>query len=110
MLAPRLRQQMLLKDLGIELLPPIKTPEELIKRRDELERRNQKEACGEKLHHSVYVILLDPARPSRVSGSVEASKEVIAFEPKSRPGQAVRLRWDDRVIGPRPFPEPQGRT
>jgi hypothetical protein len=75
---------MLLKDLGIEQLPPIKTRDELIKRRDELERRNQKEACGEKLHHSVYVILLDSAvfqdRSKRV-------KELLRSNPNRDPAK-----------------------
>lgn len=44
-------------------------------------------------------------RPSRASASVDP-----AVEPKSRPGEAMCLRWDDRIGGPRPFPELQERS
>src|SRR6516162_4364385 len=43
-------------------------------------------------------------RPSRASASVDP-----AVEPKSRPSKAMRLRWDDRIGGPRPVPESQER-
>jgi hypothetical protein len=78
-------QQMLLKDLGIELLPPVKTRDELIKTRDELERRNQKAASGEKLHHSVYVILLDPALFQDQSKRV---KKLLSSNPNRDPAKS----------------------
>src|SRR5215469_2626540 len=62
----------------------------------------RKAAPGETFHHSVYVILLDPAVPS---ASIDP-----AVEPKSRPSEAMRLRWDDRIGGPRPVPESQERS
>jgi hypothetical protein len=47
----------------------------------------------------------DTPRPSRASTSID-----LAFEPKSRPSKAMRLRWHDRTIGRGPVPEPQERT
>lgn len=56
------------------------------------------------LHHSsVYVILLDPA--VFCSASIDP-----AFEPKSGPGKAMRLRRYDRPAGPGTIPEPQEGT
>jgi hypothetical protein len=102
----RLRQQMLLQDLGIELVPPVKTRDELIKTRDELERRNQKAASGEKLHHSVYVILLDPAVLQDGSKRV---KKVLRSNPDRDPakpcvyvgmtGLAVQDRFQNHKAG-----------
>jgi hypothetical protein len=58
-------------------------------------------AAGKTFHHSVYVILLGSGR---ASPSIDP-----ASEPESRPGEALRLRRDDRTAGRAALRESQER-
>ena len=64
-------------------------------------KRNRKAAPDEILHHSVYVILLDP--------SVLQHPSILRLNPNREPGETMRLRRHDRIGGPGAFPEPQKR-
>ena len=64
-------------------------------------KRNRKAAPDEILHHSVYVILLDP--------SVLQHPSILRLNPNREPGETMRLRRHDRIGGPGAFSEPQER-